>query len=481
MAPANRPLPRRHLCPLKAALDADRLAGAVGSQQRGVARRRLGMARAAPTGGHRECLLRRGATAGCGAAASVRLRATAVGAGGSAGGGRCRGGRATADARQLARRQRHQSDLPADGSHGQFIPSGRCAAPQPAVDLSDARPGCFYAGRACNASAVPLLRAAPSHRAAGVAAFPGAAPGWRRQCGFHRCHQRRRNARARTHTQYQRWHATAKRWGLLGDDVGTAELRQNVLELPVSEAERGVPSVDGATAAGPLLTGSRYLQYLSSHPRVIVIGDVHGCLEELQDLLRVCDYRLGDVLVFLGDLVTKGPDSQGVVQMARELGACTVRGNHDYEVLRWREALNNGERPPSTPPEHCRIAQQLSNEDYQWLRLSPWYIVCEDLETLFVHAGFVPGVRGADGALRGRSAVGASLERSVARGVGSRRLHRPARIRVRARDRHRVCVRRAADGAAVAGESVGVGAGATGVRAAARKVNGVEEGGSRGH
>ena len=191
---------------------------------------------------------------------------------------------------------------------------------------------------------------------------------------------------------YQRWHATAKRWGLLGDDVDTAELRQNVLELPMSEAERGPPSTNGATATAPLPTGSRYLPYLSSHARLIVIGDVHGCREELQVLLRVCDYRLGDVLVFLGDLVTKGPDSQGVVQMARELGAYTVRGNHDYEVLRWREALNNGERAPSTPPEHCRIAQQLSNEDYQWLRLSPWYIVCEDLETLFVHAGFVPGV-----------------------------------------------------------------------------------------
>lgn len=34
-------------------------------------------------------------------------------------------------------------------------------------------------------------------------------------------------------------------------------------------------------------------------PRVIAVGDVHGCIDELQDLLRQCDYRPGDLVVFL--------------------------------------------------------------------------------------------------------------------------------------------------------------------------------------
>lgn len=70
-------------------------------------------------------------------------------------------------------------------------------------------------------------------------------------------------------------------------------------------------------------------------PRVIAIGDVHGCIDELQDLLRECDYRPGDLVVFLGDLVCKGPDSISVVQMAREIGAVGVRGNvsNVYENL----------------------------------------------------------------------------------------------------------------------------------------------------
>lgn len=33
--------------------------------------------------------------------------------------------------------------------------------------------------------------------------------------------------------------------------------------------------------------------------------------------------------------VAKGPDSAGVVQLARELGGVTVRGNHEFEVIFW--------------------------------------------------------------------------------------------------------------------------------------------------
>ena len=40
--------------------------------------------------------------------------------------------------------------------------------------------------------------------------------------------------------------------------------------------------------------------------RVICIGDVHGCVEELKDLLRVVKYRPGDLVLLLGDLVAKG-------------------------------------------------------------------------------------------------------------------------------------------------------------------------------
>ena len=59
---------------------------------------------------------------------------------------------------------------------------------------------------------------------------------------------------------------------------------------------------------------------------------------------------------FLGDLVSKGPDSAGVVQLAREIGALGVRGNHDFEVLRLHAAL--------TQDIHVSQAKQLSNLEH---------------------------------------------------------------------------------------------------------------------
>ncbi len=129
------------------------------------------------------------------------------------------------------------------------------------------------------------------------------------------------------------------------------------------------------------------------HPRVIAIGDVHGCIDELQDLLRECDYRPGDLVVFLGDLVSKGPDSFAVVQMAREIGAIGVRGNHDFEVVRWHQAIKSGVDPPVVGSEHFHIANCLTKADMKWMYSLPWYISSPDLGALFVHAGFVSGIR----------------------------------------------------------------------------------------
>jgi len=129
------------------------------------------------------------------------------------------------------------------------------------------------------------------------------------------------------------------------------------------------------------------------HPRVIAIGDVHGCIDELQDLLRECDYRPGDLVVFLGDLVSKGPDSIAVVQMAREIGAIGVRGNHDFEVVRWHQAIKSGVDSPVVGSEHFHIANCLTTADMKWLYSLPWYISSPDLGALFVHAGFVSGIR----------------------------------------------------------------------------------------
>ncbi len=158
-----------------------------------------------------------------------------------------------------------------------------------------------------------------------------------------------------------------------------------------SESQKDNSSYKGNL--GPLLLDAVVEKAIQNKPRVIAIGDVHGCIDELQALLRRCNYRPGDVIVFLGDLVSKGPDSPSVVQMAREIGAIGVRGNHDFEVIRWHQAIKSGADPPVIASDHFNIATQLDSADIKWLYSLPWYLSSKDLNALFVHAGFVSGIR----------------------------------------------------------------------------------------
>jgi hypothetical protein len=68
--------------------------------------------------------------------------------------------------------------------------------------------------------------------------------------------------------------------------------------------------------------------------RLIVVGDIHGMLDELQHLLRKVEFENGvDHLVCTGDMIAKGPDSAGVVKLLMELGASAVRGNWEDKML----------------------------------------------------------------------------------------------------------------------------------------------------
>ncbi len=68
--------------------------------------------------------------------------------------------------------------------------------------------------------------------------------------------------------------------------------------------------------------------------RVIVIGDVHGCLDELEQLLEKLEYcPENDILYFLGDIINRGPYSKEVFYKIKSLNAVSVLGNHEYHAL----------------------------------------------------------------------------------------------------------------------------------------------------
>jgi len=120
--------------------------------------------------------------------------------------------------------------------------------------------------------------------------------------------------------------------------------------------------------------------------RTLVIGDVHGCRVELQRWLdEVAFDPAQDALVFVGDLVAKGPESANVVRIARELGARTTRGNHDAHCLRWFH-----DRHAKVSPHHRAVCETLDDADWSYLDATPLYLRLERLDTIVVHAGIDP-------------------------------------------------------------------------------------------
>lgn len=90
-----------------------------------------------------------------------------------------------------------------------------------------------------------------------------------------------------------------------------------------------------------------------------VIGDVHGCADELEHLIAQLGYELswdgdgdrvarikaphGRKLVFVGDLVDRGPRTPDVIRIAMaatEAGGFVVQGNHDNKLQRWLDGKN---------------------------------------------------------------------------------------------------------------------------------------------
>ncbi len=146
-----------------------------------------------------------------------------------------------------------------------------------------------------------------------------------------------------------------------------------------------------------------------SNARIFAVGDIHGQNRRLADLLGALPFQPGrDRLVFLGDYINRGPDSQAVIDSLIELktrvpDAVFLMGNHEEVLLRYavdgdpqglrllrsmgvEATLDSYGGAPAArlrnlafmPPEHRDFLQGLEF----YLRLG---------EYLFVHAGLPPG------------------------------------------------------------------------------------------
>lgn len=111
---------------------------------------------------------------------------------------------------------------------------------------------------------------------------------------------------------------------------------------------------------------------------IVAVGDIHGCLEEFDELLKTLQYKKEEMrLVLMGDLMDRGPDPVGCVRRARELGVECIMGNHEEKHLRWhrheKKRLDTGKPNPMRPLAHeaMQANEALSDQDWTWMKALP--------------------------------------------------------------------------------------------------------------
>ena len=127
-----------------------------------------------------------------------------------------------------------------------------------------------------------------------------------------------------------------------------------------------------------------------------VIGDVHGCLEALKMAVALIETRrLEDGgehvrLVFVGDLIDKGPDSLGVLRYVQAITqrfyyeVVVVMGNHEEKLLRY---LSKIEEAPDYIQE---LAARLTENDLKFMEEMPLTYRVPGYNATVVHGGVLP-------------------------------------------------------------------------------------------
>jgi protein phosphatase len=146
-----------------------------------------------------------------------------------------------------------------------------------------------------------------------------------------------------------------------------------------------------------------------------IIGDIHGCYDELVKLLAKLGYAYhldsdkavncpGRQAVFVGDLTDRGPKSQAVLDLVMEMvkhgtGLC-VLGNHDDKLRRYLKGnkvrINNGlqstidqinecqQYSPTGPHDRRRVSR---SQVVKFLEGLPIQLVLDDGNLVVAHAG----------------------------------------------------------------------------------------------
>lgn len=128
--------------------------------------------------------------------------------------------------------------------------------------------------------------------------------------------------------------------------------------------------------------------------RTIIISDIHGCLDELKDLLEKVKYQpTTDRLISCGDIFDRGPYSLEALRYLRQLNAEVILGNHEDRFIRFHNhqvksrTIPGYVNPmPHMPDRKLELYKRITEEDFAYLYSLPCHIDVTD-KIKVIHAG----------------------------------------------------------------------------------------------
>jgi bis(5'-nucleosyl)-tetraphosphatase (symmetrical) len=121
----------------------------------------------------------------------------------------------------------------------------------------------------------------------------------------------------------------------------------------------------------------------------VVIGDVHGCIDELKDMVRQARELNPRIQIYqIGDLLDKGPDQVACVRYCIAEGIHVVMGNHEAKHIRKRRQYIKGKKLEDFEATYQDTILNLTDDEWVWLESLPYTIQIG--KSTLVHAGIGP-------------------------------------------------------------------------------------------
>jgi len=116
----------------------------------------------------------------------------------------------------------------------------------------------------------------------------------------------------------------------------------------------------------------------------VIYGDIHGCLEELQELRSLIPKNSFEISV--GDILDKGPYPVETLRYVKKNKIFSIMGNHEYK--HYRKFLG---RKVQLDEDQKRVFPQLTQEDFEFISSMPFFLKLNHLT--IVHAGLTNWIR----------------------------------------------------------------------------------------